>query len=470
MKFYFFLKLLNIKLLYELIVLGIEIAFYFNSNNLNSDIVDKAKPRAIVGRKATGPSGIAGLPKLQTSCRNRIALALSKRESGFCFQGAYPVGDRGNMEKSTPTLNPLSSGRRTGVSSIEGIVQSNREEEKIKSETLPEGLDAPRNDLASGETKVGRSPEKSLAQIRRAINEWGATTDSIPGLNGGYLAKLPQSLLISIGCVLVLLVGILNHLAGPEHASPGFYLVPILLVTWLTERCIGFILSVLSALTWLIVDLTSGATYSLSAIPYWNGVKTLSSFFILTIIVSVLKNTLKQEKEISRIDFLTGIRNRRYFIELVNMEINRARRYERPFTMVCLDLDNFKVVNDCFGHSTGDILLRLVARTIQENIRVTDTVARLGGDEFAILMPETGGNVAEVIIQRVQKINLDYMRKHGWPVTLSIGVVTLTSPPSTVDELLRISDRLMYTAKANGKNSIQYEVFGTREWPAVTKD
>jgi PleD family two-component response regulator len=85
-------------------------------------------------------------------------------------------------------------------------------------------------------------------------------------------------------------------------------------------------------------------------------------------------------------------------------------------------------------------------------------------------MPETGGNVAEVIIQRVQKINLDYMQKHGWPVTLSIGVVTLTSPPSTVDEVLRISDRLMYTAKANGKNSIQYEVFGTGEWPAATKD
>jgi len=323
--------------------------------------------------------------------------------------------------------------------------------------------------LACGQTEVRSVSEESLAQMGGAVNEWGPTTDSIPGLNGGYLAKLPQSLLLSMGCVLVLLVGMLNHLVGPEHSSPEFYLVPILLVTWLTEKWIGFILSVFGALMWLVVDLTSGATYSLSDIPYWNGVKRLCSFFILTTIVSVLKNTLTHEKEISRIDFLTGIRNRRYFIELVNMEINRARRYEHPLTMVCLDLDNFKAVNDCFGHSTGDILLRLVAHTIRENIRVTDTVARLGGDEFGILMPETGRNVAEVIMQRVQKINLDYMRKHGWPVTLSIGVVTLTSPPSTVDDVLRISDRLMYTAKENGKNSIQYEVFGTREWPAETK-
>jgi diguanylate cyclase (GGDEF)-like protein len=338
-----------------------------------------------------------------------------------------------------------------------------------ESETPAKSPDTPQNELNCGRTTLGRPPEESLAQIGGAINEWGPTTDSVPGLIGGYLAKLPESILLSIGCVLVLLVGILNHLAGPEHSSPGLYLLPILLVTWLTERWIGFILSILSALTWLIVDLASGATYSISDIPYWNGVKRLSSFFILTIIVSMVKNTLTQEKEISRIDFLTGIRNRRYFIELVNMEINRARRYEHPFTVVCLDLDNFKIVNDCFGHTTGDILLRLVAHTIRENIRVTDTVARLGGDEFGILMPETGRNMAEVIIQRVQKINLDYMRKHGWPVTLSIGVVTFTSPPSTVDEVLRISDQLLYNAKNNGKNSIKYEVLGTREWLAVTK-
>ncbi len=335
-----------------------------------------------------------------------------------------------------------------------------------ESETPATSPDTLQNELNCGRTTVGRPPEESLAQMGGAINEWEPTTDSVPGLNGGYLAKLPQSLLLLIGGVLVLLVGVLNHLAGPEHSSPGLYLVTILLVTWFTERWIGFILSVLGALTWLIVDLTSGATYSYLDLPYWNGIKRLSSFLILTIIVSMLKDTLTQEKEISRIDFLTGIRNRRYFIELVNMEINRAHRYERPITMVCLDLDNFKVVNDCFGHITGDFLLRLVAHTILENIRVTDTVARLGGDEFGILMPETGRDVAEVMMQRIQEINLEIMRKHGWPVTLSIGVVTFTSPPSTVDDVLKISDRLMYAAKENGKNSIQYEVFGTREWLA----
>jgi diguanylate cyclase (GGDEF)-like protein len=322
--------------------------------------------------------------------------------------------------------------------------------------------------LTHGQTKVGSSPEESLAQIGHAIDKW-QTKDSFLGLIVEGLSKLPQSLLISVGSVMVLLVGILNYFAGPELSTTVFYLIPIALVTWFTQRSIGLILSLLSALAWLITDLTSGTKYYYSDIPYWNGVARLSSFFILTFILSALKSTLKQEKEFSRIDFLTGIRSRRYFIELVNMEIHRARRYEHPFTMVCIDLDNFKAVNDCFGHSTGDILLRLVARTIQENVRVTDTVARLGGDEFAILLPETGRNMAEVILQKVHKINLDIMRRHGWPVTLSIGVATFTNPPSTVDETLRISDQLMYTAKNNGKNSIQYETFGARGWPEVTK-
>lgn len=321
--------------------------------------------------------------------------------------------------------------------------------------------------LTDCQMKIEKLPEESPAQTGGAINEKEPTTDSFFGLIVEYLSKIPQLLLISIGSIMVLLAGILNHLAGPEISSTIFYLIPLVLVTWFTRRSVGFIFSILSALTWLIADLISGTTYFNSDIPYWNGVARLGSFFILTFILSELKTTLKQEKEYSRTDFLTGARNRRYFIELLNMEINRARRYDRPFTVVCIDLDNFKTVNDFFGHSTGDMILRSVARTLQENIRVTDTLARLGGDEFAILLPETGRNVAEVILQKVQKINLDIMRMHGWPVTLSIGVVTFMSPPSTVDETLRKADRLMYAAKNSGKDDIRYEIFGTKEPPAV---
>ncbi len=313
-----------------------------------------------------------------------------------------------------------------------------------------------------------QTKERTAPRQMPQLMHWESTIESLRQVITEYLYKLNRSVLITIGVVIIVSVGILNHLAGPDLSTWILYLIPIFLITWFTERWIGILMSIITALTWLIADYTSGATYLDHAVPYWNYTARLCSFIIFTFILSALKSSVEKEKELSRIDFLTGVGNSRYFIELANMEINRARRYEHPLTVVYIDLDNFKTINDCFGHSTGDNLLRLVANTIKNNIRLTDTVARLGGDEFAILLPETGPELAEAITRKVRKINLEVMQKNGWPVTLSIGVVTFIHPPTTVDEILKISDNLMYTAKNNGKNTIKHEVSGIKEWPAVT--
>ena len=104
----------------------------------------------------------------------------------------------------------------------------------------------------------------------------------------------------------------------------------------------------------------------------------------------LLQQALEREKDEARLDFLTQIANRRAFYEAAATEVIRARRYHRPLTLVYIDLDNFKVVNDTFGHKTGDGLLVEVAATLRINIRGSDPVARLGGDEFVILLAETG--------------------------------------------------------------------------------
>ena len=195
-------------------------------------------------------------------------------------------------------------------------------------------------------------------------------------------------------------------------------------------------------------------------IPWWNTGISLITFLLTTFILSSVRSALEQEKKLARLDPLTGIANRRFFLELIGAEMNRAIRYKHPFTIVQFDLDNFKTVNDHFGHNRGDTILRLVAKTTQRNIRATDTVARLGGDEFAILLPETGPESAYMVIEKVQKLNLDVMKKEGWPITLSTGVVSFISPPTTVDEILKLSDVLMYKAKNGGKNTIKYTVYG----------
>jgi len=277
-----------------------------------------------------------------------------------------------------------------------------------------------------------------------------------------YFHKQPKSRLIALGFLTLALLGVVDHLAGPELFLSIFYFVPIFLVTWFTERRIGIMVSIASAIAWLLANYTFyalGQTSLRPAIVCWNMGIRLITFLLTSLILSVLKGALDHEKELARLDPLTGIANRRYFIELIEAEINRACRYNHSFTIVHMDLDNFKTVNDRFGHSTGDTLLRLVVETIQKNIRATDTIARLGGDEFAILLPETGTESARVITHKVQNINLDVMQRNGWPVTLSMGVVTFISPPSTVDEMLKISDDLMYRAKNNGKNTIRYQVY-----------
>jgi len=136
------------------------------------------------------------------------------------------------------------------------------------------------------------------------------------------------------------------------------------------------------------------------------------------------------------------------------MEINRARRCNLPFCVVYIDLDNFKAINDCYGHNVGDNLLRVVARTIQDNTRAMDTAARVGGDEFAVLLPETEPEMAQVITRRIQRVNSEVMQQLETRVTLSMGVAAFTQPPLTVDDLLKTSDALMYSAKKKGKNTI----------------
>jgi diguanylate cyclase (GGDEF)-like protein len=272
------------------------------------------------------------------------------------------------------------------------------------------------------------------------------------------LAKKPRSFLIAFGFILIAFIGIIRYLTGPELAFSLFFLLPISLGTWFVGRWVGILLSVMSAVVWLATDLIGGQSYSHPVIPIVNETFRLSVFLIVVVILSTLKGVLEREKMFARKDFLTGIANRQAFFEFAGIEINRCRRHEYPLTIAYIDCDNFKVINDRFGHQTGDNLLCSVANTLQKSIRVTDIVARLGGDEFAILLPETGYKPAEVVIRKIQKILLDVMQKNRWPITFSFGVVTFHSPPNTVDEIIKRADVLMYSAKQSGKNMIKHEV------------
>lgn len=274
-----------------------------------------------------------------------------------------------------------------------------------------------------------------------------------------YLRKQPKRSLVSLCLLLVIFIGICDFLAGPEIGFALFYLVPISLAAWFAGLTAGVILSVASALVWFVDNLLEGAEAFQHLPSVWNATVQLGFFLVIVF----LQQALQQEQARARRDPLTGIGNRRFFFELAESEMHRAKRYPHPLTVMYMDLDNFKTVNDRFGHEVGDTLLRMITKIINRNIRSTDTVARLGGDEFALLLPETDGASAGSVIDKIHTQLSTAMKRNGWPVTFSIGVVTFLTQPETVDDMVTLVDDLMYSAKKGGKDQVKYEVYEKHE-------
>ncbi|MCW2249357.1 diguanylate cyclase (GGDEF)-like protein [Azospirillum fermentarium] len=166
----------------------------------------------------------------------------------------------------------------------------------------------------------------------------------------------------------------------------------------------------------------------------------------------------------SRTDSLTGIGNRSYLNERLPQEIDRARRYGRPFAVVLLDIDHFKAINDLYGHLTGDAVLRHFTTVIRATVRTTDMPGRWGGEEFLVLCPETTAEQALALAQRL----CTAVRAHDFPTgrthTVSAGVAALI-PDDTVDGLLHRADAGLYRAKAEGRDRAMALTPGPAETP-----
>ena len=167
------------------------------------------------------------------------------------------------------------------------------------------------------------------------------------------------------------------------------------------------------------------------------------------------------EEELRRqahIDYLTGVHNRRHFMERAEQELSRAHRYGSPLSMLMLDIDHFKQINDRYGHKVGDIVLKAVADLCHATFRDVDILGRLGGEEFAVLLPETDQHFAVDAAERLRETitNARIPLAEGLPVTfsVSIGVSSLSSPDDNIDVLLSLADKALYAAKESGRNRV----------------
>ncbi len=167
-----------------------------------------------------------------------------------------------------------------------------------------------------------------------------------------------------------------------------------------------------------------------------------------------LKDKAGQFQQLSVTDTLTGLLNRRYLEERLTEEITRSRRHHFPMSLMMLDVDSFKSYNDSFGHPAGDRALKIVADVLKETLRGADVAARYGGEEFAVLLPQTAGEEATRIAERIrQKIERTAFPLR--PVTVSIGIASCSNEIANANELISAADVALYQAKNNGRNMVR---------------
>jgi len=171
-----------------------------------------------------------------------------------------------------------------------------------------------------------------------------------------YFSKQPKSFLMALEFILVIGVGWIDYITGREYSLLLLYLMPVLTTAWFVGKWASVVISVESAFVLLTVDVVWQRQSSESAALYWNDLSSLVFFLLVTYIIASLKNAFDREKIAASTDALTGIANRRHFYELADAEINRLRRYGHPFTVCYIDIDNFKQINDTFGHATSELI------------------------------------------------------------------------------------------------------------------
>ena len=262
-----------------------------------------------------------------------------------------------------------------------------------------------------------------------------------------------NSVFLILNILLVSLIVYLDYVTGDINFAL-FYLLPIVFTTWRIGLASGIITGFLCTCIW-VMSLNMHKLKDF--ILWWDSGVRFGFYFIIAIMVWTLKSRLERERELARKDFLTEAANNMAFFERLSLERNRCLRSKLPISLIFLDCDYFKVINDVFGHKKGDSVLKIIVRTIQKNVRITDMVARIGGDEFIILLPETAKEVATKVVQRMQRELLRIMDENKWPVTFSIGVATFIFPQQSPDEMLKKVDELMFDAKNDGRNLIRQE-------------
>lgn len=181
---------------------------------------------------------------------------------------------------------------------------------------------------------------------------------------------------------------------------------------------------------------------------------TFTRSVVFTVIGRVLIK-LWREKEYSRKDTLTELANRLELLERLRVEQSRSERTRRPYSLLFIDIDQFKAMNDIHGHQVGDEALRVLANILMECSRKVDVAARLGGDEFVLLLPDTNKQSCEMMVKRIEEATKQAFEVRSWPISVSIGRTTNIGSSQQAENVIGLADKNMYAVKRETKRMKQ---------------
>jgi diguanylate cyclase (GGDEF)-like protein len=290
----------------------------------------------------------------------------------------------------------------------------------------------------SVEIPIGKSPAAVTGRRREAVR-WHA-----------WLRGVAITLLLFTGLWF-----------GAVHATPARG--PVLF--WLTVALLmvaGWVCSTRFAIAACVISLAAWSWHEIPRDAWGDTVPGHAVRFVVVLSavsgLTRLRRQLTNAHRLSRIDALTSLPNRQALIEALEAELGRSRRFSRPFSIVMLDCDGFKQINDVRGHLTGDEVLQLVGNSLRTHTRPFDCAGRWGGDEFLIVLSEVDQEDAQVITERLRAAMRHGVEREFPTITCSLGVVTIRQPPADWQECVRHVDEAMYTAKRLGPDQTRFNI------------
>jgi diguanylate cyclase (GGDEF)-like protein len=260
---------------------------------------------------------------------------------------------------------------------------------------------------------------------------------------------------MGVSIALIVVMGAVDYYLSASASLLIFYLIPVAIATWCVGVRPGFLVAGLSA-----VAVACGQWIALNPeLSLWNGLTTGLVGYGVADLIHRLKVSSEIERQLSRTDAATGAINRRFFMELLEAEFNRAQRYRFPLTLVNVDLDNFEEINQRLGYQKADELLYQFVENLSETLRANDVVARLSNSEFAILLPQTDEDQAKQVFTRILPELKTALALEDVPIECIFGVMTFLEMPEDYAILHDKTAQLLKKTKASGQSRLAFQVY-----------